>query len=278
VSNAAEEVKPLVNPVSGNDAGHDGRAIRLMVILGMRLPEYFFADGANSNLATSTRQELPALTKFEAFQQIMIEQVWMPIFRRVLQNAIDAGMLGETLEIRPHPLAPSPLHGEGGKSDAQMIGAVPAQNGHHAEPVGAWQPTELPTRLAMPGQNGHHANGHEDEPRAQRAVPLQTPDDAQAVGAWRAMPNQPPQMISALDAFEVSYEPVTAQDLNALANMLDLAVKNEWASAQTAAEKLGFDPSIERERIMNEIASEDVENPSPAKRLSPLRGEGLKSP
>jgi len=151
VSSAAEDVKPLVNPISGGDAGHDGRAIRLMVILGMRLPEYFFADGANSNLATSTRQELPALTKFEAFQQIMIEQVWTPIFRRVLQNALDAGIL--------------------------------------------------------------------------------------------------PEMTSALDAFEVSYEPVTAQDLNALANMLDMAVKNKWTSAQTAAEKLGFDPSVERERM-----------------------------
>jgi hypothetical protein len=215
VSSAAEEVKPLVNPVSGSDSGHDGRAIRLMVILGMRLPEYFFADGANSNLATSTRQELPALTKFEAFQQIMIEQVWTPVFRRVLQNAIDAGVLAAEIalppspsrqEMYPHPLTPSPLHGEGEKSDANAVGAR--------------------SRVAQNDINN----------------PSPSPFPLQGEGLGM-------RFISTLDAFEVSYEPVTAQDVNALANMLDLAVRNGWASGQTAAEKLGFDPAVERERM-----------------------------
>jgi hypothetical protein len=87
VSSAFEEVNALTNPVGGADAGHDGRAIRLMVVLGLRLPEYFFGDGKQANLATATRQELPALTKFESFQQILIEQLWIPVFKRVLEDA-----------------------------------------------------------------------------------------------------------------------------------------------------------------------------------------------
>lgn len=64
-------------------------------------------------------------------------------------------------------------------------------------------------------------------------------------------------LIATLDAFEVSYEPVSAQDLNALASMLDLAVRNGWASAQTAAEKLGFDPAVERERRAREANGQE---------------------
>ena len=41
-------------------------------------------------------------------------------------------------------------------------------------------------------------------------------------------------------------------DVTALANMLNLAVEKHWASNQTAAEKLGFDPTIERTRIQSE--------------------------
>ncbi len=213
VSSAAEDVKPLVNPVNGSDAGHDGRAIRLMVILGMRLPEYFFADGANSNLATSTRQELPALTKFEAFQQIMIEQVWTPIFRRVLQNAIDAGVLAETLAIETTRTGLRPAPTDNHDPEAAAHGGTPVQ-----DPDGVAKNNPTPSPLPLQGEG-----------MGERLIPT-------------------------LDAFEVSYEPVTAQDLNALANMLDLAVKNGWASAQTAAEKLGFDPAIERERIANTVS------------------------
>jgi hypothetical protein len=87
------DITPLVNSASSSAAAEDGRQIRLKSIMGLRLPEYMFADGYNSNLATATAQSMPAMTKFSAFQTIMIEQLWIPLFRRVLQNAVDAGLL-----------------------------------------------------------------------------------------------------------------------------------------------------------------------------------------
>lgn len=92
------EVQALNNPVGAGDASEDGRQIKLMTSVGMGLPEYMLADGSNANLASSTSQELPALTTFGTFQRIMVEQVWYPMFRRVIQNAIEAGVLAEDLE------------------------------------------------------------------------------------------------------------------------------------------------------------------------------------
>lgn len=86
-------VEPLVNPVGANEANEDGRQIRLKSMMGLRLPEFYFSDGYNSNLATATAQQMPAMTKFEDFQTIMVEQVWTPMFKRVLQTGIDAGLL-----------------------------------------------------------------------------------------------------------------------------------------------------------------------------------------
>lgn len=93
------DIKPLTNGVGAGDAMEDGRQIKNRVIMGLRLPEYFFADGYNSNLATASAQAMPALTKFSAFQTIMVEQVWYPLFKRVLTCAIEAGLLPEEVEL-----------------------------------------------------------------------------------------------------------------------------------------------------------------------------------
>lgn len=92
------KVSPLTNSSGGAEADHDGRAIKLRSIIGFRLPEYFFADGFNANLASSKSQSLPAMTKFSAFQTIMVEQVWTPMFKRVLETAIEAGLLAEEVQ------------------------------------------------------------------------------------------------------------------------------------------------------------------------------------
>ena len=76
----------------------DGRAIKNMAITGMRMAEYMFADGENANLATATAQQLPALTRFEGYQRTLIEQLWYPLFKNVLQIAIDAGILKDEVE------------------------------------------------------------------------------------------------------------------------------------------------------------------------------------
>lgn len=93
VTSDNEEIHAVTNPVGGADAGEDGRQIKLMSAVGMGIPEYFLADGENANMATSSSQELPALTTFADFQRIMVEQVWTPVFRQVIRAAVEAGTL-----------------------------------------------------------------------------------------------------------------------------------------------------------------------------------------
>jgi hypothetical protein len=100
ISSDKQELMAVNNSASGGGEEYIGRAIRLMVILGARLPEYFFADGENANLASATKQELPALAKFEAFQHILVRQLWIPLFKRVIQKLVDAGELPEYVEVQ----------------------------------------------------------------------------------------------------------------------------------------------------------------------------------
>jgi hypothetical protein len=83
----------LTNPVGANDASEDGRQIKLMNAVGVGLPEYMLSDGQNANLASATAQQLPSLWKFVDAQEIMKEQVWTPILKRVIEAAEAAGVL-----------------------------------------------------------------------------------------------------------------------------------------------------------------------------------------
>ena len=99
VHHADEEWQALTNPVAAGDAAEDGRQIKLMNAVGFGLPEYMLSDGENANLASATAQELPALWKFVDVQDIMREQVWTPIYRWVVQQAIDAGILQDEVPV-----------------------------------------------------------------------------------------------------------------------------------------------------------------------------------
>jgi hypothetical protein len=165
VTTDKEEWQALSNPVSAGDAAEDGRQIKLMASVGFGVPEYFLSDGQNSNLASSKSQQLPALTTFEEMQHIMVERLWIPLFKRVIQAQIDAGLLKE----------------------------------------------ELPEM---------DSNGDETG-----------------------------ETIEAIEAFEVSYEPVTEQDPLTLAQAIQIAAGQGWVSDQTATERMGYDWSVEQKRI-----------------------------
>jgi len=83
----------LSNSVGAADVSEDGRQMKLMTAVGMGLPEYMLSDGQNANLASATAQQLPALWKFTDAQQTMAEQVWTPVYKWIVQTAIDAGRL-----------------------------------------------------------------------------------------------------------------------------------------------------------------------------------------
>lgn len=90
----------LSNPVGAADVAEDGRQMKLMTAVGMGLPEYMLSDGQNANLASATAQQLPALWKFTDAQQTMAEQVWTPIYKWVVQMAIDAGRLEREVSVQ----------------------------------------------------------------------------------------------------------------------------------------------------------------------------------
>ncbi|MFA4973878.1 MAG: hypothetical protein WC683_14800 [bacterium] len=92
--------QPLSNSVGAADVSEDGRQMKLMTAVGMGLPEYMLSDGQNANLASATAQQLPALWKFTDAQQTMAEQVWMPIYRWVIQMAINAGRLPDEVPVQ----------------------------------------------------------------------------------------------------------------------------------------------------------------------------------
>jgi hypothetical protein len=58
--------------------------------------------------------------------------------------------------------------------------------------------------------------------------------------------------IETLKAYTVSYEPITAQDMNALLNVVTAMQDRDYISRQTAIERMGFDPEIESERQRRE--------------------------
>lgn len=108
VTGENEEWSALNNPVGAGDVGEDGRQIKLMNAVGVGLPEYMLADGENANLASATAQQLPALWKFVDAQETMIEMVWTPMFKRVLQNAINAKRLPEMVSAEDEDGDPLP--------------------------------------------------------------------------------------------------------------------------------------------------------------------------
>lgn len=99
VTSDKEEWSALSNPVGAGEASEDGRQLKIMALNGIAgIPEYMTGDGENANLATTQSQQLPVLTTFTEFQTIMVEQVWYPMLKRVIQAQIDAGMLSEEVD------------------------------------------------------------------------------------------------------------------------------------------------------------------------------------
>ena len=155
VTNENEEWTQFQSNIGAGDAKDDGRAMRLMVAAGMKLPEYFLADGANANLASATAQQVPALRSFGEFQDIMAEQVWTPIYRRVLEAAIDAGLLPEEIEEQDADGEPikGPKGENGENGEIKMIPTLEAFGVVYA-PLEQDDPGTLVNALAVANNSG----------------------------------------------------------------------------------------------------------------------------
>ncbi len=98
IHNEAEQWSAVEPKIAANDAGEDGRAIKLMVAVGAALPEHYLADGDNGNRATAAEMSLPTLLKFKRRQRI-IKYMLRCILDRVISEARKAGQLSPDLDV-----------------------------------------------------------------------------------------------------------------------------------------------------------------------------------
>lgn len=110
IEHASVEVEPMQASPNAPEASDDGRQLLMQVAKSFGLPEYFLGDGENANLASATRQQLPALVKFEDYQRTLVMELWKPMFRKVIQLAVDDGRLPAM--VQKHDGAGNPIAGE----------------------------------------------------------------------------------------------------------------------------------------------------------------------
>jgi hypothetical protein len=95
VENEGSDTSWLKTDTGGTGALADERILRMMAGSGMGgIPNHYFGDEANANLATATAMELPLLKTYEDWQKLW-EDVLDSIIQFVLAVAHDAGRIGE---------------------------------------------------------------------------------------------------------------------------------------------------------------------------------------
>jgi hypothetical protein len=159
------------------------------------------ADGENANLASATAQQLPALWKFTDGQQVMIEEVWTPIYKRVVQAAVDAGIIASEVDVQD--------------PDGDPVMRVDPDTGE----------------------------------------------------------KKPLDKILAVDAFQVAYYELQADDPKTLAEAFTLLANSRISSVETSREKLGLNHMVEEKRLQREESAQrdrvgqgldtDLTNPPP---------------
>lgn len=78
--------------INATDAKEDGRNIILAMAAGMNVPEYLFGDASNANYASTMIAESP-FVKMIQFYQMFFEYYIGLLFKKVIENACDAGLL-----------------------------------------------------------------------------------------------------------------------------------------------------------------------------------------
>lgn len=84
VHNDKEEWKVLEFTGANVSQENSRRALLLIIAAGVGLPEYMLADGSNANLASTKSQQLPAIKRFEDYQDKFI-CLFKKIFGHVLE-------------------------------------------------------------------------------------------------------------------------------------------------------------------------------------------------
>lgn len=78
--------------VNASDVTDDARRMKLEMAAGTGLPEYAFGDAANANMASTMISESPFVKEIK-WWQTYLEYYFKEMFRRVIQQAVEAGKL-----------------------------------------------------------------------------------------------------------------------------------------------------------------------------------------
>lgn len=91
-ANEGVEYKMLAPNINATDVSEDGRNIKLNMAAGTNLPEYIYGDASNANFASSLIAESPFVKSIQ-YWQTFLEYYYCQIYKRVIKNAADAGLI-----------------------------------------------------------------------------------------------------------------------------------------------------------------------------------------
>lgn len=101
VENAGSTLEWVKKDTGAAAAAEDERGLRMMVGSSVGVPNHYFGDEADANLATATAMELPLLKQYEDWQQF-VEDVLVSIVEFVLQTANNAGRIPDRDDERKY--------------------------------------------------------------------------------------------------------------------------------------------------------------------------------
>jgi len=187
VENTGSTLEWVKTDTGGGAADYDERKLRMMAGSGMGgIPNHYFGDEAQSNLATATAMELPLLKAYEDWQQTL-RQVLLDIFTFYLTACNEAGRLGpddDSARYAEHVTTP------------QAVMDLPDQDSNLPA-----APTQLVEALTLPFQQPPQP-GLRLMPRPADAptLPTEPPDPTKPV-SWYIDIDFPPIVQKDLDKF-----------------------------------------------------------------------------
>lgn len=216
--------------INASDVKEDGRNMILGMAAGMGEPEYLYGDASNANYSSTMMAESPFVKRIHYYQSYLEETLWKPLYRAVIQAAVDAGKMKAPVEedIFADPKSGTELN-EAAKPDDEGTDDAGA-------PVGGGAGKK-------PAKKGAPADDESDDKR---------PDG-------QSMSESETEIFFGCD---VEWPEIIHRDPVEQTNALVLARNEGWVSDKTCSEKLGFEyPEEVRKQQQIEEEAEDIGNP-----------------
>lgn len=215
------EYQMLSPNINASDAREDGRNIKLTMCSNMQIPEYVLGDASNQNYASSMTAEAPFVKSIQ-FWQIFFEYFFGQIFKRVITNAVKAGVL----------VAPS---------DEEFVSKLKAIRNLKEQP-------ELPKGEEPPTPQDKAAQDASDP------APELSPREK---ALRELMPNG--KLESPTEIFygcDMNWPEIVHRDLKLQTDALSIQRQNGWIADSTASSMLGLDYSeeVRKQRQLEEEA------------------------